>query len=42
MERLDRLDDRTVLIALAVYIGKTRLIDNVVLNKKKDSSVTKA
>ena len=36
MERLDKLDDRTVLIALAVYIGKTRLIDNIVLNKKKD------
>jgi pantoate--beta-alanine ligase len=42
MERLDRLDDRTVLIALAVYVGKTRLIDNLVLNKKKDSIVTKA
>jgi pantoate--beta-alanine ligase len=42
MERLDKLDDRTVLIALAVYIGKTRLIDNLVLNKKKDSIVTKA
>lgn len=42
MERLDKLDDRTVLIALAVYIGKTRLIDNIVLNKKKDSLVTKA
>jgi pantoate--beta-alanine ligase len=25
-------DDTTVLVALAVYIGKTRLIDNVVLN----------
>jgi pantoate--beta-alanine ligase len=25
-------DDQTVLIAIAVYIGKTRLIDNVVLN----------
>lgn len=37
MERLDRLDDRTVLIALAVYIGKTRLIDNIVLNKKRES-----
>ncbi|HEY0404133.1 MAG TPA: pantoate--beta-alanine ligase [Pyrinomonadaceae bacterium] len=42
MERLDKLDDRTVLIALAVYVGKTRLIDNLVLNKKKDSIVTKA
>jgi pantoate--beta-alanine ligase len=38
MERLDKLDDRTVLIALAVYIGKTRLIDNIVLNKKKDGA----
>ncbi|HEX8491889.1 MAG TPA: pantoate--beta-alanine ligase [Pyrinomonadaceae bacterium] len=37
MERLDRLDDRTVLIALAVYIGKTRLIDNIVLNRKKEA-----
>jgi pantoate--beta-alanine ligase len=34
LEQLDRLDDRTVLIALAVKIGKTRLIDNVVLNRK--------
>jgi pantothenate synthetase len=34
---LDRLDDRTVLIALAVRIGKTRLIDNTILNKKNDS-----
>jgi pantoate--beta-alanine ligase len=42
MERLDKLDDRTVLIAIAVYIGKTRLIDNLVLNKKKESIVTKA
>ena len=42
MERLDRLDDRTVLIAIAAYIGKTRLIDNIVLNKKKESILTKA
>ena len=34
LEQLDRLDDRTVLIALAVKIGKTRLIDNIVLNRK--------
>lgn len=33
LEPLETLaDDATVLIALAVYIGKTRLIDNVVLN----------
>ena len=33
LERLDRLDDRPVLIAVAVRLGKTRLIDNIVLNK---------
>lgn len=25
-------DERTILIALAAFVGKTRLIDNVVLN----------
>jgi pantoate--beta-alanine ligase len=38
LEPLDKLDERTVLLALAVRIGKTRLIDNVVLNKKKDTA----
>ncbi|MCA1556901.1 MAG: pantoate--beta-alanine ligase, partial [Acidobacteria bacterium] len=33
LERLDRLDDRSVLIAIAARFGKTRLIDNIVLNK---------
>jgi len=33
LERLDRLDDRPVLIAVAARVGKTRLIDNIVLNK---------
>jgi len=33
LERLDRLDDRPVLIAVAARLGKTRLIDNIVLNK---------
>ena len=35
MERLDKLDDRPVLVALAVHFGKTRLIDNIVLNQNK-------
>jgi pantoate--beta-alanine ligase len=35
MERLDKLDDRPVLVALAVHFGKTRLIDNIVLNRSK-------
>src|SRR5918998_477020 len=33
LERLDRLDDRPVLISLAARLGNTRLIDNIVLNK---------
>jgi pantoate--beta-alanine ligase len=30
---LERLDDRLVLVSLAVRFGKTRLIDNILLNK---------
>jgi pantoate--beta-alanine ligase len=43
MEKLDKLDERSVLIAVAAYIGKTRLIDNTILNKvkKKDSTLSK-
>ncbi|MEO8435255.1 MAG: pantoate--beta-alanine ligase, partial [Pyrinomonadaceae bacterium] len=43
LEKLDKLDERPVLIAVAAFVGKTRLIDNAVLNKaKKESSVAKA
>ena len=35
LEHLDRLDDRPILIAVAAYVGKTRLIDNTILNKIK-------
>ena len=40
LEKIDRLDDRPMLIALAAYVGKTRLIDNTILNKvkKKDGA----
>ncbi|MEJ7618000.1 MAG: pantoate--beta-alanine ligase [Pyrinomonadaceae bacterium] len=31
LEKLDKLDDRSVLISLAAYVGKTRLIDNIAL-----------
>jgi len=42
LEKLDKLDERPILIAVAAYVGKTRLIDNTILNKaKKDSSVAK-
>jgi pantoate--beta-alanine ligase len=44
LESLEKLDDRTVMIAVAAYIGKIRLIDNTMLNsaKKKDVSSAKA
>jgi pantothenate synthetase len=43
LERLDKLDERPILIAVAAYVGKTRLIDNTMLNKtKKDVATTKA
>src|SRR5207302_1023653 len=35
LENLDRIEDRPVLLSLAVFVGKTRLIDNVVLGKTK-------
>lgn len=40
LEQLEKLDDRTVLIALAVHLGKTRLIDNIVINRKKNGGET--
>ena len=45
LEKLDKLDEQTILIAIAVFIGKTRLIDNIVLNsggKKKNGVKAKA
>ena len=42
LEKSDKLDERPTLIAVAAYVGKTRLIDNIVLNKsKKDVATTK-
>jgi len=35
LEKLDEIADRPALVSLAVFIGKTRLIDNVVLGKTK-------
>ena len=39
LEKVDKLEDQPVLIAVAVYFGKTRLIDNTILNsaRKKDT-----
>jgi pantoate--beta-alanine ligase len=40
LEKVERVDERPTLIAVAAYIGKTRLIDNTILNKvkKKDGA----
>ncbi|PYS64995.1 MAG: hypothetical protein DMF74_05180 [Acidobacteria bacterium] len=35
LETLDQIEDRPALLSLAVFIDKTRLIDNVVLGKMK-------
>jgi len=35
LEKLEKIEDRPALVSLAVFIGKTRLIDNVVLGKAK-------
>ena len=43
LEKLDKLDERPILVAVAAYVGKTRLIDNTLLNKvKKDAAISKA
>jgi pantoate--beta-alanine ligase len=42
-ERLEPLDDlsgRNALVSLAVHLGSTRLIDNVLLNDEKFRSLT--
>ena len=42
LDKLDKLDERPILVAVAAYVGKTRLIDNTMLNKaKKDAATTK-
>jgi pantoate--beta-alanine ligase len=42
LEKLDKIDERPSLIAVAAYVGKTRLIDNIIINKvKKDAAITK-
>src|SRR5437660_5518503 len=44
LEKLDKVHDRPALVSLAVFIGDTRLIDNVVLgrNKKHEAAGAKA
>jgi pantoate--beta-alanine ligase len=41
LEKLEKIDERPTLIAVAAYVGKTRLIDNIIINRvKKDGSIT--
>ncbi|HEU4795710.1 MAG TPA: pantoate--beta-alanine ligase [Pyrinomonadaceae bacterium] len=40
LEPIERIDERPTLIAVAAYIGKTRLIDNTILNKVKKKDAT--
>ena len=42
LEKLDKLNDRTVLVSVAARFGKTRLIDNIVLNRHKQKEVPPA
>lgn len=45
LEKLDKLEEQPILIVVGVYIGKTRLIDNIVINSgasKKSSASAKA
>lgn len=38
LEKLDKLDNRTALVSLAARFGKTRLIDNIVLNPARQKA----
>ncbi|HEX5834804.1 MAG TPA: pantoate--beta-alanine ligase, partial [Pyrinomonadaceae bacterium] len=35
LEPIERVDEQPTLLAVAAYVGKTRLIDNTILNKVK-------
>jgi pantoate--beta-alanine ligase len=39
LEKIDKLGEQPALLSLAVFIGKTRLIDNVVLGSQKNAAV---
>ena len=40
LEELEKIEDRLALVSLAVFVSKTRLIDNVVLGKAKGNVVS--
>ena len=40
LDKLDKLDESPALLSLAVFIGKTRLIDNIILDQTQKQVVT--
>lgn len=40
LEKLEKIDERKALLSLAAFIGKTRLIDNIVLGQSEKSAVS--
>jgi len=40
LEKLDKINEHAALLSLAVFIGETRLIDNIVLGKSEKSAVS--
>ena len=42
LEAIEKVEERPVLLAVAAYVGKTRLIDNTVLNSSKKREVVSA
>ncbi len=40
LEKIDKIDQSPALLSLGVFIGKTRLIDNIMLGQSKKSAVT--
>jgi len=42
LEKLDKIEERPALLSLAVFVGKTRLIDNIVLAESKKGETASA
>ena len=40
LEKIDKIDEHPALLSVAVFIGKTRLIDNIVLGQTQKSAAT--
>jgi len=38
LDKLERLDDRPAIVSVAAYFGKTRLIDNIILNRVRSGA----